>query len=267
MGMSSFLIAAVPKPVVPTSVSPCGTAAGLPCGAGGAAGAAGYTITTILPALETAFLALAIIYFFYYAIRLIIDSEEDSVISETRSAYGYAVAGAVIVSMSSLFVQAVGPGSAQNTLINDAPVIAGFDSIVFYLRLMVSGSVSAAIVFLGMRMIILQGDEGEMSQQKKRFFNGLIGVAVATLGNYIVEGFLPSSSTNILAVQIVGICNYLLQMFGALCVLAFLVAGFMLVISTDEGLKDTAKKIMFTTTISLIVVLSCLVIVNFVIGL
>lgn len=261
------LLAAVPQPAIPTQLNPCGIAAGLPCGSNGAAGAAAFTLRTFVPAMENVFLALAIIYFFYYALRLIIDSEEDSVVSETKSAYGYAVAGSVMVSMSGLIVQAVGPGFARNTLINPAPVTSGFDSIVFYLRLMVSASVSAAIVIQGFRMIVLQGDEGEMSQQKKRFFNGLIGVAIVTLANLVVEGFFPSTGPGMLTLQIVGICNYLLQVLGALCVLAFIVAGFMLVISTDEGLKDRAKKIMFTTSISLIIVLSCTVIINFVVAL
>jgi hypothetical protein len=261
------LLAQTPNPVIPTTVSPCGLAPGLPCGSGGAAGASAFTINTIVPALETVFLAVAIAYFFYYAIRLMLESEEDSIVSETKSAYSYAVAGAVIVSVSGLIAQAVGPGFATATLINPAPVTSGLDAIVFYIRLMVSAAVSAGIVFQGFRIILLQGDEGEVSQQKKRFFNGLIGVAVVTLGNIIVEGFLPSSGPGMLTIQIVGICNYLLEIFGALCVLVFLAAGFMLVISTDEALKDRAKKAMFTTTISLIVVLSCLIIVNFVVAL
>jgi hypothetical protein len=257
----------VPKPQIPATVSPCGLASGLPCGSGGAAGATSYVVSYIVPALETAFLALAIIYFFYYAVRLLLESEEDSIVSETKSAYGYAIAGAVVVSVSGLIVQAVGPGFAAATLINDQPIISGLDVIVFYIRLMTSAAVSAGIVYLGFRIILLQGDEGEISEQKKRFFNGLIGVAVVTLGNIIVEGFLPTSGPGVLTLQLVGIANYLLQIFGALCVVAFLAAGFMLVISTDEALKDRAKKAMFTTTIALIVVLSCLVIVNFVVAL
>lgn len=261
------LIAAVPKPTIPTSLSPCGLATGIPCGSGGAVGAVNYTTSVIVPAMETVFLAIAIAYFFYYAVRLMIESEEDSVISETKSAYGYAIGGSVIVSMSGLIVQAVGPGFASATLINQAPVISGLDSIVFFIRLMVSAAVSATIVYQGFRMILLQGEEGEMSQQKKKFFNGLIGVAVVILGNIIVEGFLPTTGPGVLTTQIIGICNYLLQIFGALCVLAFLYAGAMLLFSVDEGLKDRAKKTMFSTTIALIVVLSCLVIVNFVIAL
>lgn len=267
--MGNFsILAAIPYPTIPAVLNPCGVAPGLPCGSGGAAGAANYTLTTIIPAMETVFLAVAIGYFFYYAVRLMLESEEDSVVSETKSAYGYAIGGSVIVSMSGLIAQAVSPGFATSTLVNPAPIISGLDSIIYFMRLMVSAAVSAGIVFQGFRMIVLQGDEGELGAQKKRFFNGLIGVAVVTLGNIIIEGFLPTTSgPGLLTVQIVGICNYLLQIFGALCVLAFLVAGFMLVISTDEGLKDRAKKTMFTTTVSLIVVLSCLVIVNFVVTL
>ncbi len=256
----------IPVPTIPTVTNPCGIAGGLPCGSGGAAGVSDFTVALIIPALEYIFLAIAIVMFFFYGVRLMLESEEDSTISETKSAIAYGVSGAVIVSIAGLIVQAVGPGFASGTIVNAGPVTTAFDSIVLFMRLMVSAAVSAVIVYQGFRLIVLQGDEGETEQTKKRFFNGLIGVAVVTLGNFIIEGFLPSSGPTVLTVQIIGIANYLLEIFGALCVLAFLVAGFMLVISTDEGLKDRAKKAMFTTTIAIIVVLCCLVIVNFVIG-
>lgn len=256
----------IPVPTIPSASNPCGVAGGLPCGSGGAGGASAYAVSVIIPAMEYIFLAIAIVYFFYYGVRLMLESEEDSTIAETKSAYAYGVAGATIVSVAGLIVQAVGPGFASGTIINAAPVWTAFDSIILFLRLMVSAAVSAVIVYQGFRLIVLQGNESEAEQTRKRFFNGLIGVAVVTLANFIVEGFLPSAGPGVLGLQIVGIANYLLQIFGALCVLAFLVAGFMLVISTDEGLKDRAKKAMFTTTIALIVVLCCLVIVNFIIN-
>lgn len=270
-GFARTLLAAVDfniaVPTTPVTSNPCGVAAGLPCGTGGASGASNYVLSVIVPALEYIFLAIAILMFFYYGLRLILESDEDSTISEVKSAYAYGVAGALIVSVSGLLVQAVGPGFASGTLINDGPITTALDTITFYLRLMVSAAVSAVIVFQGLRLIVFQGDEGEIKQQKTRFFHGLIGVAVVTLGNFLVEGFLPSNGAPVLITQIVGIANYLLQILGALCVLAFLAAGFMLVISTDEGLKDRAKKTMFTTTIAIIVVLCCFVIVNFVLGL
>jgi hypothetical protein len=256
----------IPVPTIPVTSNPCGIATGIPCGAGGAGGASAYAVGVIIPALEYIFLAIAIIMFFYYGVRLMLESEEDSTISDTKSAITYGVSGAVIVSVAGLIVQAVGPGFASGTIVNVAPVATALDSIVLFMRLMVSAAVSAVIVYQGFRLIVLQGNESETEQTKKRFFNGLIGVAVVTLGNWIIIGFLPSSGPSTLSVQIVGIANYLLEIFGALCVLAFLVAGFMLVISTDEGLKDRAKKAIFTTTIAIIVVLSCFVIVNFVIG-
>jgi hypothetical protein len=256
----------IPVPTIPTVSNPCGVATGLPCGTGGAAGVSNYVVTMIIPAMEYIFLAIAILMFFYYGVRLMLESEEDSTVNDTKSAITYGVSGAVVVSIAGLIVQAVGPGFASGTIVNAGPVATALDSIVFFMRLMVSAAVSAVIVYQGFRLIVLQGDDSEAEQTKKRFFNGLIGVAVVTLANFIIEGFLPTNGTGVLSTQIIGIANYLLEIFGALCVLAFLVAGFMLVISTDEGLKDRAKKAMFTTAIAIIIVLCCFVIVNFVIG-
>ncbi len=274
-GFAQTLLAAVDfniaVPTTPLESNPCGLLPpNFPCGDGGAQGLASYIWQpggggVIARALQYIFYALAILMFFYYGLRLIFESDEDSTIAEVKSAYGYGVAGALIVSVSGLLVQAVGPGFASGTLINEGPITTALSTITLYLRLMVSAAVSAVIVFQGLRLIVFQGDEGEVKQQKTRFFHGLIGVAVVTLGNFIVEGFLPSGGSPVLITQIVGISNYLLQILGALCVLAFLAAGFMLVISTDDGLKDRAKKTMFTTTIAIIVVLCCFVIVNFVV--
>lgn len=270
-GMSAILNAPtawaqVPVPNTPTSVAPC-FINGLPCGGGGAAGASAYAFSVIIPAAQYVFLAAAILFFFYYAIRLMLESEDESTITETKSAYGYGVAGAAAVSLASLIVQAVGPGYATSTLVNSAPIITIVDIVVFYLRLMVSTAVSALIVFQGIRLILLQGQESEVEQQKKRFFHGLLGVAIILLANVVVAAFAPGAGSVQLAIEIVGIANFLLEILGALCVLAFIIAGIMLVVSTEDGLKDRAKKAMFTTVITLILVLSSYIIVNFVIGL
>lgn len=260
----------VPIPQIPSQMDPCSAnlAPGLPCASGGgAAGANAFVMSVLVPRLEEVFLAIAILFFFYYAIRLILESEDENTITETKSAYGYAIAGAVFVSIASLIVQAVGPGFASASIVNTAPVVTALGTVTFYFRLMVSTAVTGLIVYQGVRIILLQGQESEMEQQKKRFFHGLIGVAIVILANVIVEGFIPVGGVGPfgLAIQIVGITNFLLEILGALSVLGFIVGGVMIVVSTDEGLKDRGKKAIFTTIISLILVLVSYVIVNFVI--
>lgn len=259
----------VPIPMVPAQLDPCSVnlAPGLPCASGGgAAGANAFVISVLVPRLEEVFLAIAILFFFYYAVRLMLESEDENTITETKNAYAYAVAGAVFVSIASLIVQAVGPGYATTSIINTAPVVSALSTVTFYFRLLVSTAVTGLIVYQGIRIILLQGQESEMEQQKKRFFHGLIGVAIVLLANVIIEGFVPIGGVGPfgLAIQIVGIINFLLEILGALSVLGFIVGGVMIVVSTDEALKDRGKKAIFTTIITLILVLCSYVIVNFV---
>ena len=260
-----FVFAQTPPVPVITEINPCFGPLGLPCLSGvGGAGLSAYAQDTVLPAAQTIFLAMALLYFFYYAVRMMLESSDENVISETKSAYVYGVSGAVVVTLATFIADAfTSPGEVVDT----APIGEGLDNVIEFMRLAVSISVSAAIVFLGVRLIVLQGEESEIEQQKKRFFNGLLGVAIVLLANVAVEAFIPGGGPSALASEIAGIASFVLTLLGALAVLAFVVAGVFLVLSTDEGLKDRAKKIIFATVVTIIVVLSSLAIVKFVINL
>ena len=239
---------------------PLGGTAG--CGSGGAGGAASFILSNVIPAVQTLFYAVALIFFLQYAVKLLLESHDESTISEVKVAYTYGIVGAVIVSLAGLIVQAVGPGTG-NSLINAAPVNEGLGQVIAYMRIMVGVAATVLITFQGIRIILLQGQESELDMQRKRFFHGLIGVAVILLANSLVSAVLPGSGSSILSDEIAGIANFLTELVGALGVLSFVVAGAMLILSVDEGLKDRAKKAMFTATIAMIVASTAFVIVNY----
>ena len=243
-------------------INPCFTDLGLPCLTGtGAAGLEIFARDFILKGAQTAFLALAILFFFYYAIRLILESEEENTISEVKSAYGYGIAGAAIVSLAGFFASSF---SDPDVVINPAPIEGGLRLVILFMKLAVSISMTGAIVYLGVRLIMLQGQESEIEEQKKRFFHGLLGVAIILLAESVVFSFMPGAGSVILTAEIIGIINFILTLLGAMAVLAFIIAGIMLVVATDDALKDRAKKSIFTTVITMIVVFSALLIVHFV---
>lgn len=244
-------------------ISGCGIVPGLPCAGGGAAGAVAIISTTFIPALQYIFYAVALAFFFYYAVRLMLESSDSGTIDETKNAYGYAITGAVIVSLMDNFIAAFGPGYATGTLVNEAPVNEAVNNIILFVRLIVAAVLTATIVYQGFRLIVLQGQDSEIEAQKKSFFYSLIGVAIIQLAFILVNSFLPGTGSSTLAREIVGITNFLLQLLGALAILAFIVAGIMIVLSTDEKLKDRAKAAMFTTVITLVLVLTSYVIIRF----
>lgn len=251
---------------------------GLYCPGGGIQTAAIYMETTLFNGARLIFLAAAILLFVQYGIRLMMESGDESTISEVKSAYTYGIAGAAIVTLATLIVQAVGQPFGTygvdngGTLVNAGVVAGTLDIVVHFIRVMVGTALTGVVVYQGIRLIILQGQDSEIEKQKQRFFHTLIGVAVITLATTVVSDFMPAGfggggGSSDLAVQMIGIANFLIVLISGLSVLAFLAAGFFLVVSTDDGLKDKAKKTMFTTVIGLIVMLTSYTIVNFIIGL
>ncbi len=238
------------------------------CPGGGIAGLALYIQTVLFFGAQRGFMAVSILMFLFYGVRLMLESSEESTISEVKSAYTYGISGAAIVSLSSIIVQTVGQGHGGGPIVDQTAVASTLGSIELYLRIMVGTSVVAMIVYQGIRLIILQGEESELDAQKKKFFNALIGVSVILLASAAVNAFTQTQSGgNLLTKEIVGIGNFLLEIMGGLSVFSFIIAGFFLVISVDEALKDRAKKAMFTTVVAMIVVMCSYAIINFVITL
>ncbi len=273
--VGGFLSLLLPE-IALMAIAPVGTTVGstpciistLPCPGGGVSGFNGYLFATLLPGARIVFLAAAIIMFTVYGVRLILESTDESTVSEVKSAYTYGIAGSAIVSLASIIVQTVGQyGSNGQTIVDSSSVNSVLDSIVFFMRVLVGTAVSAVVVYQGVRMIILQGDEGELEKQKTRFFHTLIGVAIITLASAVVADFAPGTGSNDLALQMIGIGNFLLVIIGGVSVLALIAAGFMLIVSTDEALKDRAKKSIFAAITGIMIVLCVSVIINFVVQL
>lgn len=243
------------------------------CTNGGIQAFADYTQTVLFFGAQRVFMATCILMFAYYGVRLILQSNDESTIGEVKNAYTYAITGAAIVSLSSVIVQIVGQyGNNGQILVNQQAVWYSLGNIETYMRIMVGTAVGAMMVYQGMHLIILQGQESELEAQKKKFFHALIGVSVILLASSIVHAFVPpagagSGSAGILVSEIVGIGNFLLVIIGGLAVVAFVIAGLFLVVSVDEALKDRAKKTIFTTVVTLVIVLASYAIVNFVITL
>ena len=264
------VVAGVWVPTI-TTPSPCPSSV-LGCGSGWSAGLATYVTTQVFPAVQTIFVAVAVFFFMYYGLRLMLENEDESTATEVKSAYGYGITGAAVVSLAGMIVSAVGRGN-EATLINSAPLCTGIDNLVLYFRLAVGAAVAILVTIQGIRLIVLQGEESAMEQAKKSFFHGLLGVAVVILSNLIVRGFLPGIATGCvasdgsngrnLADETVGVINFMLTILAALSVVAMIAAGVFLILSSDDSLKDRAKKTIFTTVVALIVASASYSLINY----
>ena len=242
------------------------TTIGIPMGGGGVAGLQAFIISTIFPMFQTLFLALALIMLFWYAMQLLLESGEETTVTEAKQSYEYAIFGGAVVAFASVVVGSfgVGPGAAGTTLVTPGPITSAIIQFIIYLKATVSALVTVAIFIQGFRLIALQGSEGEMEKQKKQFFYTLVGVAMILLAEVVITAMQPPAGSGILSDEIAGIASFVLAIFGLMAVIAIVTGGGMLVMSVDESMKDRAKNIIRGAVIAIVVVLASYSLVTYV---
>ncbi len=260
-------VAADAQVVLPTvpSIVPCPVPF-IPCGSGGAVGASAYLWNNLFPAARILFIATAILMILQYSVKLLFDPDSQETSNSTKQAYGYAIVSCAIVGIATYVVEAVGQG-ARTTLINPEPLETGIGNIIFYMRLTVAILVSLFILIQGVRLIAKQGSDEEFQNAKTQFIHCIMGIAVILVANVVVAAFLPGSGSVLLADEIVGIINFTLTIIGAMAVFTIIIAGILLVVSVDEGLKDRAKKTILVAVVGLAIAFVSYILVHFFVNL
>lgn len=242
--------------ISPESVSVlCGA---LPCATtgGGAAGFSQYVLDLVVTGLEVGIIAAAIATLFISAVQMVMFSTEESTVKDSRTSYIYVITGLSIVGLARWIVRAFSPTETGAQLVNGEIVDSAIGNIITYFKLIIAVSLMVNIVIQAFRLLTSQGQDEQVSKAKSRLIAGFIGAGIIMLANVIVISVLPGvNTTSIIALEIAGIANYIIMIIGFLAVLAIVVAGIMLVVSVDEGLKDKAKSVVKTSVVALIVVL------------
>ncbi len=233
----------------------------LPCGTGGSAGVGSYLQDVVFPTVRIVFVAGALGNFFYYAFRLLFQANDDEATKTAKGGYEQAIYACAYMSLASFFVEAFG-SSARTTLVNPEPLQTAMGNVTLYIKLIIGTMVTVVIVISAFRLVLMQ-DDSEKEKTKKRLMHAFLGVAAITMANVLVESFLPETGAGVLNAEIVGMANFLLEIFGALAVLWFIAAGIVLVVSVGDDQTDRAKKGMFTAVIAFAVVMSSYVLLNF----
>ena len=236
----------------------------LSCGGGGVAGLNAFFWGSVWPSLKVGFVGVALCCFLYYSVQLMMAKSEESNINEAKSAYEMAIFGCAVVILTAAIVESFAPSGNPNDLVRPAPLITAVNAVIFFMKLVLGAIVLIRLTIQGIRLILLEGQsQGETDKQKKQFFNGIFGVAAILLANALVAALYPGANSGILAIELVGMANFLLVLMGGFAVITIIIAGFMLILSVDESLKDRAKKVISGTVIALTVVLCAYVLVNF----
>jgi len=241
--------------------NPCSVIPSLPCNGNGANGLSATILSLLFSSVaKTTFGSFLGLYFFIYGARLILQGEQGDIVQETKMAYAYGITGSVMYIFAGSIIASVG---SQSGGVNTAPVRGALVSIIDYANMTIGTLILVTLTYQAFRLIIKRGDEGAFDDLRKRFVFLMTGVAVYALANVIVAAAMPGSGTTQFIGEIAGLIRYILQIIGALSVLSFIFAGFLYVISVDEGQKDRAQKAMKNTVIALVVVLFAYTIVSF----
>ncbi|OGJ53830.1 hypothetical protein A3D11_00260 [Candidatus Peribacteria bacterium RIFCSPHIGHO2_02_FULL_49_16] len=221
--------------------------------------------------LMIAFVAIALGMFFFYGVQMIIFSDDENVLTESKTAYFQAITGCAIVAGAVLLTQAF---TNQGDKLIDPKIIigkkgeGGLKDIIEYFKIALGVALAFNIVFQGSRMIALQGQEGEIDKQKKKFFNGLMGVVVVLLADQLIKAVTGDTlqkgggKSTIIGDEVLGMANFLIEIFGILTVIAFVAAGMLILIAVNPETVEKGKKLMITAIVSSAVVICSYAIVN-----
>lgn len=202
----------------------------------------------------------------FYSLKLASSSSEESHITEVRNAYLHVLFGAVLVT-GAAFIAATVP--AYSGVANTTSIIT---SVLLPVRDFFFGMIAAALTinvgFNGVRLIFAQ-DDSASGNARQGITRGIIGLTAVMLSGIVVGAFgfnvfgvATTPNSGLLSDEIIGIGRFLITIFGALAVVCVVIAGFMLVISANEELKDRAKKVIIAVAVSVIVVMSSAIIIS-----
>ncbi len=233
-------------------------------GAGGAIGLQLYSKAIVFPALELLFVGLLAIMLFSYGVQLVFRSSEESVISESKAAYTYAITGAAIVSFAGFFANTFDLVGRSGVVINMTPAEQAFNNVFIFLKMLLGAALTANAVLQAFRLITSEGNDELIGRARKRFLAGFVGVAIVLLANSIILGIDPDlgANPNVIATEIVGVANFLLALVAIAGISGLIVCGLLLVVSVDEQLQERAKKISRTTLIALTIIVMSYALVN-----
>lgn len=215
------------------------------------------------PRMVSIFASLLFFMLVLYGLKLAVSNQQDGAMSEAIQAYTQAAIGAGVVGGAFLLSTAF---SATPAVVADTTVVK--DSILLSAARFLFGTVifvvTANIVIQGIRMIIAV-NEGNVESARKNFIQSLIGGAMVMIVGPIFNSFsgLGAGGGGTVQTLVVQIANFLGVIFGVLAVIAFIVAGIMLVVSVNESLRDRARSLMISSIIAIIVVVAALAIVSF----
>jgi hypothetical protein len=231
--------------------------------ASGAQSLSAFVAENIIEEALLAFWGISAAFLTFYAFRMIMEAQNEQALQTAQKSFTYSFFGFVTIALGAAFADAFfsGPSRSNQTTVDPTLLIPGIDSVSSFIFTASAGFFVLIVTIAGFRMITAQGDQGEFDKWRKVLVGNAIGVIIMVLSLIMVNA-IAGKDINSIGIELAGLAMFVLTIFGFACAFALVVAGILLIVSVDEGLKDRAKKIVIGTLITLAIVLALVAIIN-----
>jgi predicted permease len=202
------------------------------------------------------FVSIALIYAFVNVIIMIFGSSEENTIDEVKTTISHIMLGLILISLSSEFAKIFDPSTTGGAIGNEDQVKHVSQIIINFISL-ISGAVAIFYMLISaFRMIMAQGEESVIEEEKRDFQYGFVGLVVIIMADVMINKvFYPVTTAGAqvpgtqehqtLAQEIFSLLSYLLEFLAITSIFFMVIAGGYYIISVGEDDQtENAKKIL-----------------------
>jgi hypothetical protein len=216
--------------------------------------------------------ALALVMGVLYGLRMVISRGQEDVISKQKANFLYALLGFMILIISENVAKVFNPEFATtNQLIDFNAARDQLRDIVSYMKWMLGSIAVLMFIVSGIRLIGAQGEENEISQQKRNITWSLLGMLTILLASNIVNAFYviksptetASAAPKTVVAEVAGVIRLVLVFLGPAAIAFTIYAGFMyLTAMENEDRSKKGKQMIIAGVVAIVVIYGAYAIVN-----
>ena len=220
---------------------------------GGLAQLQDLVIDNIGQIIKYVLVSIALLYAFLNVLIMILNSSEEGKVKETRDNIAGIALGLMLIGLAQEFAKIFDPVYAGGEIGNLKQGENTFQIIINWFSL-ISGAVAILYMLISaMRMILAQGEESVIEDEKKDFKYGFVGLIVIIMSDVMINKvFYPKDiqapdkqEVVTFAQEIFAVLNFVLEFMAIANILFIVIAGgYYLVSFGDDDSTNTAKAIL-----------------------
>lgn len=192
---------------------------------------------------------LALVMGVLYGVRLVISRGQEDVISKQKANFLYSLLGFMILIISENVAKIFNPETATTAQLIDFNAARDqLRDIASYMKWLLGSVAVLMFVISGIRMIAAQGEESEITQQKRNLMWSVLGMLSILLASNLVNAVYVLKSSGETAAagpstaikEIAGVIKLILVFLGPAAIAFTIYAGFLYLTALDK--EDQTKK-------------------------